>query len=227
MLLKRGITPKSEMQAVPYKAREIEEIIQSLGLNLSEDDMKKLIWDVNHAKICWDASACFLQKKFKTLTEQAEETFERISELGNNAEVLIESLEYYGYLLESALAPLENRIAEKEKIASRNEKLIGDLQLLVKDAESAKKYYGSHCREQAPKNKGGRPPKIFRHEFIQRLVKIYEETTKKKARRPSKDPYTGKYGGPFFRFVNACFQPIETTNNRALAQAIMNTIKKP
>lgn len=226
-MLKHGITPKSYLEVVPYTAGEIEAIIHSLGLNLSEDDMKKLIWDVNHAKICWNASEYFVQKRFTTIAQSAEEEFKRMFELGNNAEVLIESLESYGYLLESALAPLENRIAEKEKIASRNEKLIGDLQLLVKDAESAKKYYGSHCSEQASKDKGGRPPKMFRHEFIQRLVKIYEETTKKKARKPSKDPYAGKYGGPFFRFVNACIQPIERTSNSALAQAIMNTIKKP
>lgn len=227
MLYKRGITPRSGLKTAPYSASEIEAIIHSLGQKLSADGMKTLQIHLNLAKWSWEANNHFFQKRIVTPGETHDEHFKRMTELEIKAQALIKALECDGFLLENPLSPsLKNRFIEKEKIARSTNELIVDLRKLSKNIKSTRDFYGRHRKEQAPKDRRGRPPETFREWFIQRLAGIYEETTGKKARKPSKNPYTGKYGSPFFRFVNACVQPIEHINNGALAQAITSAINK-
>lgn len=227
MLYKRGITPRSGRKTPPYSATEIDAIIQSLGLKLSADSMKTLQIHLNLAKWSWEATDHFFQKRIVTLSETHDVHFKRMTELEIKAEALINALECDGFLLENPLSPSPKyRFIRKEKIRKRTDKIIHDLRKLSKNIKSTRDFYGKHRKEQVPRDRRGRPPETFREWFIQRLAIIYENTTGKKARKPSKNPYTGKYGGPFFRFVNACVQPIERINNGALARAIASAINK-
>lgn len=75
-------------------------------------------------------------------------------------------------------------------------------------------------------NRRCRPEESGRYLFIKRLADIYHGITRKVARKPGKNPYdekgekTVKYDGPFFRFVEACINPVEPIDNIALGKAI-------
>jgi hypothetical protein len=199
-------------KATPYTDEQFSEIEKALGgkLRLSENQKEML----NQGKWFMEAKIHFLPKRNPPPGQINESERKQIEAIRQKTADLIEILETSGYLLEYPLSLGKN---------------IDDLHMIMSHAVSVQKRIGEPTGKVFSRPKG-RTPEIDRDAFIHNLRNSYKIITGKEARPPYKDIYDDKknrYKGPFFRFTEACVNPIALQTNASLGKAIIKVMKQP
>jgi hypothetical protein len=198
------------------------EYFQSIERVLSRELSNEQLAEIDKALRIWTAARKYLPKTEKELpripssNELIETKRQKIEGIREKTLDLIDALEESGHLIESWKTS-----GDVLDCPYPIGKAIDGLYLILRFAEAAQKKEGKPTGEKF-RNQRKRPPEIYRHDFIKRLAVIYNDITGKEAKHYKSG---GAYSGPFFRFVDACINPVESLSNLALGNAINTALK--
>lgn len=238
-MLKKDIIPSiTTFNFICYTNEQIEQIISTLNTPLKKKQKSEIISKLNHEKIIYQSSEFFFRKPMPTLGQMQKEELEACIKVNKAAERLIDYLQGNKVVLELVMGAYirnENRLIEKERISKRINKLIFDIKKLTVDLEIPIKQMAQKNKDErddleTPIKQEPQAREVYRQKFVLQLMGIYEDITGKKV---SVSKYiikengmqVTKYNSPGFRFIKACFEPIEIMKDGKLKEIIIQARK--